>query len=209
MSMHAWRRGRWRAPTAAALVCLAGVGVVLAAREPAVSRRDADAFERKVIEIRQYGSAPLQGSRVTPVSESEVNSFLRYTAASEIPAGVREPSVTMLDGSRVSGRALVDLDAAREARGRGAFDPMNLVGGQLEVAADGRLLVEDGRARFDLETATVGGVPIPKAVLQELVAYYTRSPEYPAGLDIDDAFELPARIREIHVRRGQAVVVQR
>ena len=54
----------------------------------------------------------------------------------------------------------------------------------------------------------MGGVPIPKLFLQEIVSYYSRSAEKPAGISLDDPFPLPARIREIQVERGQAIIVQ-
>jgi hypothetical protein len=45
-------------------------------------------------------------------------------------------------------------------------------------------------------------------VLQELVSFYSRTPENPAGIDMDAPFELPSRIREIRVGTGQATIVQ-
>ena len=65
-----------------------------------------------------------------------------------------------------------------------------------------------GVAWFELESATLSGVPIPKSLLQELVAYYSRTPANPRGLNIDDPFPLPAGIRRIDVLPGRAVVVQ-
>ena len=59
-----------------------------------------------------------------------------------------------------------------------------------------------------LESATISGVPVPKTVLQQVVSYYSRTPEDPDGIGLDDAFELPAQIQEIRVQPGQAVVVQ-
>ena len=44
--------------------------------------------------------------------------------------------------------------------------------------------------------------------LQELVSIYTRSPEKPQGMRLDDTFELPANIKQIEVGQAQAVVVQ-
>jgi hypothetical protein len=61
---------------------------------------------------------------------------------------------------------------------------------------------------FDLESADVSGVPLPKTFLQELVSYYSRTPKNPQGVKIDDAFALPASIRQIDVGAGQAVIVQ-
>jgi hypothetical protein len=45
-------------------------------------------------------------------------------------------------------------------------------------------------------------------VLQELVTYYSRTPENPEGINMDAPFELPARIREIRVGTGTSTVVQ-
>ena len=56
--------------------------------------------------------------------------------------------------------------------------------------------------------AGVAGVPIPKVVLQEIVSHYSRSPEKPQGIGLDDPFLLPANIREIQVGLGQAIIVQ-
>jgi len=45
-------------------------------------------------------------------------------------------------------------------------------------------------------------------VLQELLSYYSRSKEDPDGINMDDPFELPARIREIRVGRATSTIVQ-
>ena len=205
-------RSRFESRAVARLVAVVAVVTTLcgvAAARGVVSRREADAFQRKVLDIRQYGAAALVGARVTPVYEGEINSFLHYDSASGLPPGVREPSVSILGDGRVAGRAVVDLDAVRNSRARGLLDPMNLLSGRLEVTASGTLAADEGQARFALESAAVGGVPIPKMLLQELVSYYTRSPQWPSGLGLDDTFELPVRIRQIDLRPGQAVVVQR
>jgi len=88
------------------------------------------------------------------------------------------------------------------------LDPMNYLMGRLSVTAVGRLRTANGVGHFDLESSSVGSVPIPKILLQEIVSYYSRSPEKPSGIGLDDPFALPARIREIQVERGQAIIVQ-
>ena len=52
------------------------------------------------------------------------------------------------------------------------------------------------------------GVSVPKAVLQELLTYYSKSPENPNGISMEAPFELPAGIREIRVGAGTSTVVQ-
>ncbi len=62
--------------------------------------------------------------------------------------------------------------------------------------------------RFDLESAAVSGVPVPTSVLQDIVAYYSRTADDPQGVRLDDGFKLPAQIKQIEVGQGQAIVVQ-
>jgi hypothetical protein len=80
--------------------------------------------------------------------------------------------------------------------------------GQLPVEVRGRLTAEKGIARVEITRTEVAGLPIPTTLLQDIVTYYSRSPEFPSGVDLGAPFELPARIREIHVNARQAVVIQ-
>jgi hypothetical protein len=72
----------------------------------------------------------------------------------------------------------------------------------------GVLRTREGMGTFDLESADISGVPVPKSFLQEMVSYYSRTPTNPQGVKIDEAFALPASIRQIDVGAGQAVIVQ-
>jgi hypothetical protein len=176
------------------------------------SKKDATLLKQKVDAISAYGAktAPAkQALRRTTVTENEVNSYLVYEAKEQLPAGVVDPSLTALGPGRVSGRAVVDLDVVRKAKNpTSLLDPMNYLFGRLPVTAVGTLTTSNGMGRFALESASVGSVPIPKVLLQEIVSYYSRTPENPAGISLDDPFALPARIREIQVNRGQAIIVQ-
>ena len=70
------------------------------------------------------------------------------------------------------------------------------------------LRTQKGVGAFTLESANVGGVPVPKTILQELVTYYSRSESQPQGINIEAPFRLPAEIQEIRTAQGQALVVQ-
>ena len=72
----------------------------------------------------------------------------------------------------------------------------------------GVLRTANGRGQFTLEGATVTGIPIPKAFLQEIVSYYSRTDDFPNGINIDDPFNLPEEIKRIDVTPGRALVVQ-
>lgn len=173
------------------------------------SKQDALAMKQKVAAIAAHGERPTKEGRRTTVTENEVNSYLTYELGGDLPTGVVQPSVSALGAGRVSGRAVVDLDAVRKANNStGLFDLRSYLTGQLPVTAIGVLRTSNGVGRFELQSATVGVVPVPKLLLQEIVAYYSKSPSKPGGISLDDQFVLPARIREIQVERGQAIIVQ-
>jgi hypothetical protein len=195
---------------AAAVVAVLCAGLGAAVRADAgASKRDAQTMKQKVAAITATGARPSKQPRRTMVTENEVNAYLAYDGKGDLPAGVVDPSVSILGTGRLSGRAVVDLDAVRKAgNSTSLFDPRSYLTGHLPVTATGVLRTSHGMGRFELESTSIGGVPIPKLVLQEIVGYYSRTPEKPGGVSLDDAFALPAGIREIQVERGQAIIVQ-
>jgi hypothetical protein len=191
-----------------ALAALVYLGVSVHADVPA-SRRDATALKQKIATITAQAERRSTEQRRTTVTEGEVNSYLAFEAGDQVPTGVVEPYITIMGGGRVSGRAVVDLDAVRKQKNpTSLLDPMNYLIGRLPVTATGVLRTTNGVGRFELESAAVSRVPVPKLFLQEIVSYYSRTPQNPTGINLDDPFELPARIREIQVERGQAIIVQ-
>jgi hypothetical protein len=109
---------------------------------------------------------------------------------------------------RVAARAIVDLDAVRAARERSWLDPLAFVTGSVEVVASGAVAVERGEGVVRFESATVGGISVPKTVAQELLRFYTRSPERPGGFAFDEPFPLPPGVRDLTVDTGRATLVQ-
>ncbi len=190
---------------------VAGAAVALAAADGDTgigSRADADALQQKLVQIATNGLAATPAAKKTAVTEREVNAFLRSYAQQGLPAGVVDPLVTILPDGRLQGRATVDLDQVRASKDRGMMSPWTLLRGRLPVEAVGVLHTGKGVGAFTLESATIGGVPVPTSVLHELVSYYTRGPQQPDGVNFEAPFRLPAGIREIQTALGQATVVQ-
>lgn len=196
--------------TSSVLVCVLGLSSLVSLRaDVRATKRDAATLKQKVATITAQADKPTKVARRTIVTENEVNSYLVYEAGEQIPVGIVEPSIAVLGPGRLSARAIVDLDAVRRQKAPSSLlDPMNYLMGRLAVTAVGTLKTANGVGRFELESSSVGSVPIPKILLQEIVGYYSRTPEKPAGIGLDDPFALPARIREIQVERGQAIIVQ-
>ena len=190
-------------------LAVAALAVGVWAIELGPQRRDAAVLKAKVSAITAFAERPSRQSRRTTVTETELNAYLLYDVGSNLPVGVVDPALTILGAGRVSARAVVDLDAVRkERKPTSLLDPLTYLGGRLPITATGVLTTSDGVGRLSLESTAVSGIPVPKIVLQEIVSYYSRTPQKPAGINLDDPFNLPARIREIQVERGQAVVVQ-
>src|SRR5947207_11624402 len=193
------------------IAAISGVVLALATVDAAsISKQQADLFSRKVAQIVVQGdSIQKPGTKKTQVSETELNSWFAYSATPLLPAGVSDPKVTLVGNGKLAGQAVVDLDAiAKKKQTGGTFDIWSLVGGKVPVNVAGTLRTRDGVGTFQLESADVSGLPLPKTFLQEVVSYYSRTPTHPQGVKIDDPFELPASIRQIDVGSGQAVLVQ-
>jgi hypothetical protein len=198
-------------PVAALLCSLAfTAGAVQMSAQANLTKQDASRFASKLAQIEKNSIAPRKASAAlsTEVSDAEVNAYLKFLAGSQVPVGIVDPTLHGAGNGRITGRAVVDLDAVRTQQKRAWTDPLGYLTGRLPVTATGTLTTTRGVGRFQLESAEISGVTIPKSLLQELLSYYSRTPETPAGINMDEPFELPAAIKEIRVGQGAAVIVQ-
>ena len=200
-----------RGSVAAALAGTIAVATMAAA--DVYTRADSTSMRLKIERIVEAERTVVQrkapAGLTTPLTQREVNSYLRYDLAPQVPVGIAEPVITIVGEGRLLGEAVVDLDAVSRANPpKGFFDPMRLLTGRLPLRVQGVLVTSRGTGRFSLESASLAGVPVPKSVLQTLLSHYSRSQEKPDGIGLDDPFALPAAIREIRVEPGRAIVVQ-
>jgi hypothetical protein len=174
-----------------------------------LSRQLADSFQQKIDMVVKNGAANPVRPRKTPIAEGEVNSYLAFHLKEKIPKGLADPQVTILGNGALAGRAMLDLDEFKRGRqSGGVIDPFNYMSGKVPVTARGVLRTSDGTGRFQLQSAELSGVPLPKPIVQELVTFFTRTRENPKGFDLDAPFSLPAKIRDIASQTGEAVVIQ-
>jgi hypothetical protein len=174
-------------------------------------RRDADNLDRKLDQVlARAAKPPPKPSKPlrTTVTEKEVNAYFAFQGKEYLPVGVTNPVVTIIDTSRVEGRATIDLDAIRKSKERGWMDLLSYVTGSVEIRAAGKLRTAEGSGTFELESASIGGVPISKAFLQEVIAYYSRTADSPEGFNLDKPFKLPYQVQHVELQRGLAVIVQ-
>ena len=206
-----------RSAASAALALFAVLGILGLAgqdREPPrldPLKADADQMAAKIARIQAIAQSPAEPGRApvrTVLTEAEINAYLFWNGDEVLPIGLTDPRIRLAGDGHVSANAVVDLTAIRNQRERGWLDPLAYVGGQMPVVASGVVRTRDGLATIELGTVTIGGVEVPRSVLQELVSYYTRSAESPGGVSLDAPIAMPAAIREVTVGKGEAVVIQ-
>lgn len=172
----------------------------------------ADGAYSKLQAVMQGGPAgaarAAAAARRTVFSQSEMNAYLKYRASTWLPTGITDPTVQFIGPNRVATLVTADLDGVRAKGSGGWFDPTAYLSGRLPVYVTGTLVTADGRGRFALERATVDGIPVPKMFIDQLLAYYTRTPDQPAGMRLEEPFALPSEIRRIDVMPGEAAVIQ-
>lgn len=189
----------------AVLTMAAALHVGTAAQSP---QAQADATYGKLMGIVKAGESAKAGPRRTSFTQGEMNAYLQHRAQSWLPTGVTNPKVDFMGVDRVATTVTADLDGVRQKSSGGWFDPTAYLSGRLPVYVVGKLITQRGTGRFELESATVDGIPVPRLFIQELLAFYTRSADQPAGVRLDEPFALPSAIERIEMRAGHATVVQ-
>lgn len=193
------------------------IGAVLSgaavAAQTADSKRDNARMEASLVAIMTRATTPVaKGKTLAPLRTSftdrELNAWLLADGKDNVPTGLLSPTVTFLAGSKLTAKAIVDLDAVRKSKQRGMFDPMNLLTGLVPVTLNGTLTGIGGMATFDVQSASLGTWPLPRTVLQELIAYYSKSEDYPEGITLGKPFALPASVKQLLIARGTATVIQ-
>ena len=181
--------------------------VSLAAQD--LTQKEADTMAVKVdaMEARAAKALPATAPPLkTTFTEREASAYLKFKA--ELPTGIVNPQVMILGGDRIEARAIVDIDIVRKSKQRSLFDPMNYLGGTVELRASGSLRGVNGTGTLVIDSTSVAGVPVPKSLLQEIVHFYVKSLGHPNGFDLDKPFPLPVGIRQLEMQKGVAIVVQ-
>ena len=213
------KRREARKPAREALDCrlvLTTVLTVLVCGVAAVSAQaplqaDADSMRGKVELIVATGDRQ-RDEAIRPVhtsfTEQEVNAYLEIYGPTFLPQGLNDPQLGIGDAGRVVARGIVDLDAVRLSRQRDWLDPVAYLTGLLEFTATGVVSGSNGKGMVLFESATLAEISVPKNIVQELVRYYTTTPEKPNGFDLDEPVELPANIQSVLFEFGRATIIQ-
>jgi hypothetical protein len=192
------------------LAVLVATAVAAVSAQPSW-QADADSMRAKVAFIIETGDR-VRDEEPRPVRTSftdlEVNAYLKVYGPTFLPRGVTDPQLDIGVPGRVIARGIVDLDAVRLSRQRDWLDPMGYMTGSLEFTAAAVVTGSNGIGVVSLESATLAGIQVPKSIVEELLRYYSTTPERPDGLRLDEPIDLPANIQSVFFEAGRATVVQ-
>jgi hypothetical protein len=165
----------------------------------------ADELAKKILLIRERHENDVQEPKDFEVSEDEANAYLTYRLVERLPEGVVDPWLRFSDGPVKAG-ALLDLGVLRSRMPDSSV--AQFLSGRVPVELQARIHADGGVGKLMLDSVTLGGLPVPESLLQQIVTAYTKSPTQPYGVRLDEPFPLPYGIKSARVERGRLRVHQ-
>lgn len=177
--------------------------LVAALAAPAISPESSRSAQQKLDRIAEEKMAP--GSSVV-LTEDEINSFLRYDYAADLPKGISQPRIH-LEPDRVLGTATVDFLEWQSQTGASPGPLLWwLLRGKRPVEAVCRYTSSKGYGRADVESVKISGVPISGSAVNFLIENLV-TPRYPAAV-VGRPTPLGFHLQQVRVEKGRAVVVR-
>ncbi len=196
------------APAAALLlVFLAQVGAHPAPPRGVLTRELSDALGKKLEMLEKFDRDPKAKRSPVDVSESELNSYVRFALAEKVPRGLREVRIVIRQG-RLELRGLANLSEFSELKQKAASAAsfLSLLGGEMAVEVVADFKSDRGFGQFELLTAQIGPVPLSASVVSDIVARATTDATRPNGFDIRAPFRLPYSAKRIRPQQALATI---
>ncbi len=146
----------------------------------------------------------LRPSEVLIFTEHEVNSFFAYELPPEIPEGINNVRVQILEDSGLID-ADVDLQKVQAAAGsRPSLLLGFLLSGKRHVRASCRFTSADGVGVVEIESIDIDGWVFGGSLLDWIIDHYVvpRVPEFQPG----EPMPLPKKLKAVGLEEGRAVV---
>jgi hypothetical protein len=174
---------------------------------PAFSVADAESLGRKLEAIKKRSVDAGQKRRETViVTEGELNSYLNLKYAAQMPPGISDVDVRF-KVDLVHARGLLDLDRVRDKMpAQSPWSPLALLRGKVPVELSGRLETRDGFGTIEVEEASIASVPVPMALLEQIVSYATTNATDPDGIDLHEPFRLPYAMSRVRFELTRALL---
>jgi hypothetical protein len=177
---------------------LALSSVLLCAESPEASRSAAQKLERISTETLKPGEA-------VELSQAELNSYIQYDYAKEIPEGIRNLEVTLIKDYGIA-EALVDFERLSAVKSSPlATFGAKLFRGERKMRARCRFVSADGQGKVEVESVELDGQPLPDFLVEFLVASTVQ--KHLEDFEVGQPFSLENNLRQIRLEPANVVVV--
>jgi len=165
----------------------------------------ADSLDRKLQMIRQRHAEGVESAKRYDVTEEEANAYLLYRLSEHLPGEVTEPWVRF-GQDQLQGGAMLDMKLLQAHLGDSMLT--QYLEGEVPLEVLARVRAEGGVGQVDFEKVTLAGIPIPQALIDQLLSDASKSPALPEGVRLGDAFPLPYGLTSARFRTGRLILRQ-
>lgn len=182
----------------ASLICALTFSGGLVAGSPEASRSAAQKIERVL-------SDDLEPGEQLTITEDELNSYIQYDYAPEIPDGVRDLKVQLLKDIAVV-EAFIDLEKLPAVRDSSiAMLTARLFRGERKLRARCRFVSADGQGKVEIDRLELDDEPLPDFLVDFLIAS-TVQPHL-TDFELGKPFPLANGLRQIRLEPGKVVLI--
>ncbi len=154
--------------------------------------------------LRRIEGGELASGETVVLLEDELNAYLQYTGAGQLPAGVRDPSLQLRAGGAIV-QAVIDLEQAGASLEQLPVVLRLLLRGTRSIAVDVDYQASDGSLAVRPVSLKVEDLALEGSVLKWFLEAFA-PPEWQPYLD-GERIELQSGVSDIRVEPGRAVIV--
>lgn len=178
----------------AALACVAAAAITLFNSRSAKEK------------IGRIAEEKMPAGTTVVLTEDEINSYLRYDYADQLPAGLSDPNFR-LEPDRVTGSVTVDFLEWQMQKGAQPGLLLSwLLRGKRRVEAVSRWTSANGKGQADIESVRIGAVPISSSAVTFLIENLVQ-PRYPDAV-VGRPVSLGFHLKQVRIEQGRVMVVK-
>lgn len=184
----------------AAIVVFKSFPVGSASAGPQNAERSAASLKSKIDTIKKADADKKrrEQSRME-ITEAELESYVMVYLRKDIPVQIESIRAQLTPGVIAA-----DTRLTIPAGSTGNVLVDALVSGTHNLFVSGKMTASRGEGKFDLQSVTVDGIPVPNILIDTLIRKYAK-PKYP-DVDLKESFDLPWGIEDIDIGQGKATV---
>lgn len=184
----------------AAIVVFKSFPVRSASAGAQIAERSAASLQSKINTIKKADADKKrhEQSRME-ITEAELESYVMVYLRKDIPVQIESIRAQLTPGVIAA-----DTRLTIPAGSTGNVLVDALVSGTHNIFVSGKMTAAKGEGKFDLQSVSVDGIPVPSILIDTLIRKYAK-PKYP-NVDLKEPFDLPWGIEAIDIGQGKATV---